>query len=144
MFTLTCPECKREFSHEKEPVVKRMLGHHRSNTHGFQTPHARAQWLLRHPGQTPPGPRKGMAGVEVAPVVALDQKREAMREYQRRYRARKRLKKAADNPAVQAYYNQVDRESLQQSSWWKGESQAPKPITCPCCSAQFVIIAEGK
>lgn len=165
MNTLSCPECKKEISHENPMVLKRMLARHLSVTHGI--PGTSAASVQRHKKQAQaqagfataaggPGTTTTMAQA----IATLEEKRKAekrayylahreeilRRQKESIQRRRAGLPKLTTrtplvvSPQIQEHYEEIARDNLQKSSWWQSQDKERNEITCPCCRARFVII----
>ncbi len=150
MFNLECPECKKSFSHADEFTLRRMLGRHRSVTHGVLSKAKQRQLELEKEiqAQTPAGGPTTFVATPLTPEQRREQKRIQQHEYYlknkkwilKRDKTRRDLVRAANNPETQKLYND-ERQELQKSSWWRVEG---RKVWCPCCGAAFQILQEGK
>ncbi len=146
MHTLKCdvPGCNREFSSQTERGLKRVLGYHKAKIHGIPGKWNRGgvlanKWHCKHcPKVFGSLPELG-THVRLTHKDVRDEakKAEARRAYAKQWREAHKQPLNADESS--------HRAQLQQSAWWKVDSeQNQRQVWCPCCGAQFAILQGSK
>jgi hypothetical protein len=150
MNTLSCPECKREFSHENPVVAARALARHRGFEHGVisetqikEIERKKRREARKAAALAPLGGSATPAGGPPVELSAHDKIIQSKRRYYERNRTKILARKKAYNDKLRVKV----RSNLQSTSWWKvegtrpdEEGTRPDEITCPCCGSVFAII----
>jgi len=146
MHTIKCdvPGCNREFSNQTQQGLNRVIGFHKAKMHGIPGKWNKEgllpnKWRCKHCskifGSLP----------ELGTHVRLEHKAErdnskkaqARRAYAKQWREARKQSLSADESS--------HRAQLQQSAWWKVDSeQNQRQVWCPCCGANFAILQGSK